>query len=428
MRQRIFRQNSDLSKSYSTPAPNLFKSRPFSAPHEASPQPEETPELQQQWQPKDSGYNFANVSITPRETNPLPMLQRKLTMVQQNEAAVMRDYDDYIDQDYDYDEYEEEDDTIDPELSQYMHPGSTPTLGDYMEPHLAPLRAAEERKKREERAKREKRAKKQQKKQERTDKDVIEHGERRTLNKEAHPLAEEHEEIGLAIEGLSREISVKINLLGDKKSKAGQKASKLGGKNWGEQWQTQKDIINQVAEEATQALQEVQPLRSALEGEVKLDVPTQELKKIIKQLKDVVGKAKPAVVHLESILKRIDEQLKSLDQLIGKDAKNEATKIEYPQVYIHNVVKKCPFYRNIPFEDLNKLTQTGTHGKSGHGAFVHKKVAGGCAITFGYQAGRAYVIDWGNKAPNSQQYKWNRGSTSYDSNAGIGDLKDYFQV
>ncbi|HEY9651021.1 MAG TPA: hypothetical protein V6C95_10190, partial [Coleofasciculaceae cyanobacterium] len=82
----IFRQNSGKSKSSSVSKHNPFQSRPFTPAPEASPQPQEAQDLEQlkqnALQSKGSGYNFANVNVTPRQTNPLPMLQRKLMIGQ----------------------------------------------------------------------------------------------------------------------------------------------------------------------------------------------------------------------------------------------------------------------------------------------------------------------------------------------------------
>lgn len=79
MRNRLVRQNSAFSKSASTPAPNPFQSRPFAPVNQVSPQSQEAPDLQQQLeQPKNLGFNFANVTVTPREAKPLGVLQRRL--------------------------------------------------------------------------------------------------------------------------------------------------------------------------------------------------------------------------------------------------------------------------------------------------------------------------------------------------------------
>ncbi|HEY9596786.1 MAG TPA: hypothetical protein V6D33_03870, partial [Cyanophyceae cyanobacterium] len=90
MHNRIFRQNSGKSKSSSTPVPNPFQSRPFAPTPEVSPQPQETQDLEQlkqnTLQSKSSGYNFANVNVTPRETYSLPRLQRKLTIGESNDG------------------------------------------------------------------------------------------------------------------------------------------------------------------------------------------------------------------------------------------------------------------------------------------------------------------------------------------------------
>lgn len=84
MHKRIFRKDLGLSKSSSTPAPNPFQSRPFAPTPEVSPQPQEKPDLEQlkqnTLQAKSSGYNFANVNVTPRQATPLGVLQRKLTI------------------------------------------------------------------------------------------------------------------------------------------------------------------------------------------------------------------------------------------------------------------------------------------------------------------------------------------------------------
>lgn len=70
------------SKSASAPILNPFQSRPFAPPtqlDEVSPQQQATLDSKvQQEKTTDFGYNFANVSVTPRDTSPPPFLQRKL--------------------------------------------------------------------------------------------------------------------------------------------------------------------------------------------------------------------------------------------------------------------------------------------------------------------------------------------------------------
>ncbi|HEY9651606.1 MAG TPA: DUF4157 domain-containing protein [Coleofasciculaceae cyanobacterium] len=84
MRTRLHIQRKAPSKSSSAPVTNPFKSRPFAPPttnEEAPLQQQTTPDLQAQQERRQGfGYNFANVSVTPRDTVAPLMLQPKLTI------------------------------------------------------------------------------------------------------------------------------------------------------------------------------------------------------------------------------------------------------------------------------------------------------------------------------------------------------------
>ncbi|MEW6496714.1 MAG: DUF4157 domain-containing protein [Cyanobacteriota bacterium] len=87
MNHRLHIHKKAFSQSASTPASNLFQSRPFAAPETATPTPQETPDLQQQqeWE-KPRGMNLLEIPNLVAGNSPLPEppqalgLQAKLTI------------------------------------------------------------------------------------------------------------------------------------------------------------------------------------------------------------------------------------------------------------------------------------------------------------------------------------------------------------
>lgn len=206
---------------------------------------------------------------------------------------------------------------------------------------------------------------------------------------------------------------------------AGTYANKAG---LAEDWRNKKDNNKAIVEKAKNKQQPTRDLLQNLTDAEDLSGNEITLLHKIADLKILILQAETELVELEKLAKEMDAYLEFMGDCMKGGGGNFVKPVVYTKVYIHKVVVGCPNYHNMPWDELNNLTLTGTHGKSAHGAFVHKKLAGGYAITFGYVGGKAYVIDCGPKAPKgSNKYSWKRGGVDYDSPNGIGKSTDYQQ-
>lgn len=82
MKTRTYIQKNAIQHSDSAPINSQFQPRPFAiqSPQQVSPEPQETLNLQTQLErAKRFGYNFANISVSPASTTPLP-IQKKLAI------------------------------------------------------------------------------------------------------------------------------------------------------------------------------------------------------------------------------------------------------------------------------------------------------------------------------------------------------------
>ncbi len=304
--------------------------------------------------------------------------------------------------DDDYDDYEEDFD--DPDLAEYLAVPDKPTLWDFLTPEqqhdVHEMDPAVKRRRRQ----LEKGARRKPKKEARTEKDTVEHAKRRSLNPEAAELIEEVEGLEAELAAARRNADDYATRLALKKGSAGRFWTLIDAPDRGAEWESRKKIIDTLSTDLRVAVSNVDPVLKALAklNYTNVSVDTKTLETAIAGMKMFTQDSPAHAKTLDGLLTRAKEQMKWLDDLIAKGSPQaQQTVIQYPNVRIHKCIKKCPNYANIPFAELDAQTATGTHGKSPRDAFVHKKVAGGCAITITYRGTLSYVTDWGNKSPNS---------------------------
>lgn len=270
-----------------------------------------------------------------------------------------------------------------------------------------------------------KREKRNKNKLERTKKDKLEHAERRILNQKFDALTEVQYRLGQEYSRLFKNLMIQHRQLDGLIREAGQVRRTQRER---EKWEEKKTKYRKLERNINENRDTLQDVKERLTEQKDKNVRDVELRTLNNKLSRLVSdEARKWIKWLKTQEKQLNIYITSLQKMLDKPLKLNKDDIKYPKVWVHKKVVNCPYYDNIPFGELNNFTATGTHGKSAEGRAVHKKLAGGYAITFIYQGGKAYVIDCGPKAPNTEQYKWKRGGTSYDSTAGLGDSNDYIQ-
>lgn len=264
---------------------------------------------------------------------------------------------------------------------------------------------------------------KAQKRRARASKDGNEHAERRALNTRFNTLSDLQGKQAETLIELTRQLWTENGQLDRLINEVGPKQHELALKDWGEKKQRYRAIerkINADKDGLKAAIAQLQTPENP-------NVPTLQLRQANNRLARLTSMTKGTIKGVKQDLSLLRGAVAWMSGKLGVSAEAEKAVVHYPNVYVHKKVVGCPHYHNMPFGEMNALTATGTHGKDPNAKPVHKKLAGGYAITFVYKGGKAYVTDCGPKAPNTEEYNWKRASVSYDSTAPIGDTKNYIQ-